>query len=129
MSKLRIGIVGCGAIGGSLVKEILKNFSSQVEIVALYDLDRDKVFSLLRNLSLKDDLCVNSLERLINRSNLIIEASSKDAVWEITRKVIQNRKDILILSIGGIVRHFRELLNLIQRYNTNVYLPSGAILG
>ena len=43
MKLLRIGIVGCGAIGTSLAKAIVSDFAPQAKLAALYDIDRNKV--------------------------------------------------------------------------------------
>ena len=37
--RLRIGIVGCGAIGTSLAKIIVKDFKLRAQLSAVYDID------------------------------------------------------------------------------------------
>ena len=126
---MKIGIVGCGAIGSSLAKTIVKNFSAQARLVALYDIDTKKTKSLSRLVLGKKNLAVLSLAQLINRSHLVIEAASAKSSWEIAQDVLTKRRDILIMSVGGIVSHFKKLSDLAKRYNSKVYIPSGAISG
>ena len=51
--RLRIGIVGCGAIGSSLAKAIIKDFTNQAKLVSLYDIDKNKAIGLARKLKVK----------------------------------------------------------------------------
>ena len=128
MKRLKIGIVGCGAIGSSLAKTIVKNFKEEAELVALFDIDTKKSRSLSKIVS-KDDLAVSGLRQLISKSKLVIEASSAATSWQISRNVLTGGCDIMLMSVGGIVSHFRKLSVLAKKYNANVYIPSGAISG
>lgn len=128
-SKLKIGIVGCGAIGSSLAKEIVTNFSSTAALVALYDIRLEKSCALSKQLKKDNKLCVCSLDVLIKRSDLVIEASSAKAAWEIARKSLSGGCKVMIMSVGGMVEHLDEVLSLAQKNNAQVYFPSGAVAG
>lgn len=125
--KLKIGIVGCGAIGSSLAKEILVNFSDSAELVALYDINPEKSSQLARKLKKKNNLA--SLQELIKRSDLVIESSSAKAAWEIVRQALSGGSEVMAMSIGGLIGHAEQLLKLSLKNNVRVYLPSGAIAG
>lgn len=130
MTKLlKIGIVGCGAIGTSLAKIIVKDFSRQANLVALYDIDASKCIRLSRTVSLGQQLAARNLGQLIDKSELVIEAASALSSWEIAQRVLSRGRDIMIMSVGGIVNHFRQLRALATRYNAKVYIPTGAICG
>lgn len=129
MQKLRIGIVGCGAIGSSLAKTIVRDFKEGADLAALFDIDAEKSCDLSRMVSKGRDLAVLNLEQLINKSGLVIEASSAGSSWGITQKVLRAGRDIMIMSVGGIVSRFRELGSLAKKYGSRVYFPSGAISG
>ncbi|MFA5093453.1 MAG: aspartate dehydrogenase [Candidatus Omnitrophota bacterium] len=126
-SKLKIGIVGCGAIGSSLAKEIVTNFTGSAALVALYDIKSEK--SCLLGQNLKKKLAVPSLDALIKRSDLVIEASSAKAAWEIARKALSSSCKVMVMSVGGMVGHLDQLLNLALKHNAQVYFPSGAVAG
>ena len=127
--KLKIGIVGCGAIGKSLAKAIVKDFAQAAKLVAFYDVDPQAAIKAARRVSLSKNTPVESLMQLIDRSELVIEAASAKSSWEIARKTILRRKDIMIMSVGGITHHARELHALAKKYNVKVYIPSGALSG
>jgi len=127
--RLRIGIVGCGAIGGSLAKEIVSSFFKYASLTALYDIMPEKSLGLAGEVKKSGKICVRSLDALIKRSDLVIEASSAGAAWEIARKSLSASRDIMVMSVGGMVGHLNRLHSLAQRHNARVYFPSGAISG
>jgi len=129
MGKLKIGIVGCGAIGSSLAKTIVNNFKEEAELIALYDIDARKSSGLSRIVCKSHDLAVSGIKQLINKSEFVIEAASARSSWEITRNVLRGGCDIMIMSVGGIVSHFKELDILAKKYDAKVYFPSGAVSG
>lgn len=130
MAKLlKIGIVGCGAIGSSLAKTIAKDFSKKARLCALYDIDGEKSIRLSQSVSGKNILATPDLSKLIDRSDLVIEASCANNSWEITRKVLSGRRDIMVMSVGGLLTHAGQLFKLAAKYNSKVYIPSGAICG
>jgi len=127
--KLRIGIVGCGAIGGSLAKEIVSNLFRDASLAALYDIRPEKSLALARRIKKSGKLCARSLDTLIKRSELVIEASSSLAAWQISRKSLSAGRDIMVMSVGGMVGHLASLHSLAEKNNARVYFPSGAISG
>jgi aspartate dehydrogenase len=127
--KLKIGIVGCGAIGSSLAKEIATNFGKAASLAALYDIRTEKAQALSRWLTKNDRLCVSNLAALIKRSSLVIESSSAKASWEIAAKSLAGGCKVMIMSVGGMVDHLEELISLATKNNAQVYFPSGAIAG
>ena len=66
---------------------------------------------------------------MINKSDLIIEASAAGASWEIARKTISAGCKIMVMSVGGMVGHLDDLFTLAAKNNTQIYFPSGAISG
>ncbi len=114
---MRIGIIGCGSIASEII-------SRSKNVVAVYDICPDKC----KKFGIK--IC-GSIEELIEESDLIIEAASTEAVKEYASKIIDSGKDLLIMSIGGLVDdEFRDsLFKKAFEKNVNIYLPSGAIGG
>lgn len=127
--RLKIGIVGCGAIGTSLAKFIVKELSSQAELSGLYDIDPSKSKKLSDSISKKKNLSVSGLRQLIDRSRLIIEAASGAGSWDIARNSLSSGRDIMIMSTGGVAGRFKELSLLAKKNNAMVHIPSGAISG
>lgn len=127
VKKLRIGIVGCGAIGSSLAKAIISDFSDKAELISLYDIDMQRAYNLSSNLDKK--LAALNLEDLINKVDLVIEATRADTAFETVKKVISFSKDIMIMSVGGIVQHYKELRAQAEERGVRIFIPSGAICG
>lgn len=128
-SKLKIGIVGCGAIGSSLAKEIVTNLRSFATLAAVYDIKPQKARALSEQLTKNVKLCARDLDSLIKKSELVIEASSAKAAWEIARKSLSSGCKVMIMSVGGLVAHADELSALAAHNKTQAYFPSGAISG
>lgn len=126
--KLRIGVVGCGAIGSSLARHIVSKFANNARLAALYDLDRQKADRLAQYLG-KQNLAVSNLQGLIAKSDLVIEATTFSSAFEIAKKAIWSSCDIMIMSVGGVLRHYHRLRRLAAQKGVNIVIPSGAIAG
>ncbi|MBN1913399.1 MAG: aspartate dehydrogenase [Candidatus Omnitrophica bacterium] len=126
-SKLKIGIVGCGAIGTSLAKAISTDFSDKAELASLYDADVEKSFHLAGNSNRK--AAALNLEDLLNKVDLVIESAKADSAFEVARKAMYLAKDVLVMSVGGIAEHYGELAALAKEKGGRLFVPSGAICG
>ncbi len=125
--KLKIGIIGCGAIGTSLAKAISRQFRGRAEVAALYDIDPVKSRALA--VRLHKAVAVASLEAAIRRADIIVESARAADAFTIARSSLRHSKDILVMSVGGIAQRFRELNCLADRFRSSVFVPSGAICG
>jgi aspartate dehydrogenase len=128
MKKIRIGIVGCGAIGKSLGGFIDRDLSSKAKLSAICDLDIANATSLKKKI-INSKPIITSLDRLIGKSDLVIECASGKISYQVAKKAIIKRKSVLIMSIGGIISKAKELFDLARKNNCFIYLPSGALCG
>lgn len=126
--KLKIGIVGCGAIGSSLAQTIVSDFYDKATLVSLYDIDTEKTYKLANKFNNKK-LVALSLEDLINRADLIIEATKPDSAFDIAKKAIASSKNVMVMSVGGVIQHYKELKVLAKEKRIRIFIPSGAICG
>ena len=116
MSKIiKIGIVGGGAIGSKTAEYCKTELKEKMCVTGIYDVDKKRSTE-------------NSLERLIKSSSLILEAVSVSEAPQIFEKVVRAGKDIIVMSVGGIVDR-PDLLDLARKKACRVYFPSGAISG
>ena len=125
---LRIGLVGCGAIATSIVNAVLKGVINS-KIVGLYDRHIHKAEKLGRLVGAQ--VC-HSIEELVGKDvDIVIECASIQAVEEVATKAIENRKDVIVMSVGAFkdLDLYRRLYNLAKRYRRRIYIPSGAIAG
>lgn len=124
----KIGIVGCGAIGSSLAKAIAKDFKAKARLSALYDIALERALSLAHAVGDKS-LAVCGLDKLIAKSDLIIESASADCSYQVALKSLLRKKDVMVMSVGGLVNGFQRLEKLAEKNNCRIFIPSGAIAG
>ncbi|MFH1644859.1 MAG: aspartate dehydrogenase [Candidatus Omnitrophota bacterium] len=122
----RVGIVGCGTIGSFFAKRIHTEFKGSAQISGLFDIDKSKANELLSELAASANIL--ELEELIERSDVIIEASSKGACASICKQALSRGRDVIVMSIGGILGN-EYLFDLAKENNAKMILPSGAICG
>lgn len=123
---LKIGIIGCGAIGSKIAQAIAKDFKKNAEIAAVCDIDIAKADRLKKRLGKK--VKVLPLGELIAKSDFVIEAASAAISAEIAEKSLSCGKDILIMSVGGLLGR-EDVFEKARKKNVSIYLPSGAICG
>ena len=123
--KLRIGIVGCGAIGTQLAEFIERELKGYFVLRGLYDIIPDKAFSLAKKLKSRPNIL--GLNRLISYSDFIIEAASVVCAKDLIYKAHNRGKIILVISTGVFVKYPAVLKKI--RFFEKVIIPSGAICG
>ncbi len=129
MTKLlKIGIVGCGAIGTSLAHAVVEQFSSDAQLSALCDQDTQKAYQLANKFN-NPKLAVLTVDEAILHSDLIVEATKAGFAFEIVKKALLASKDAIVLSVGGILEHYKELVMLAKENGARLYVPSGALCG
>lgn len=122
---MKVGIIGCGFIGNELAMFMDK--FKEFQLIGMNDIDKAKADALIRKLK-NNKPAYMGLDDLIKKSDLIIEAASKDIIGEIlkNRNLNKKGKGLLIMSTGGLINNF-GLLNKIK--NCRICIPSGAIAG
>jgi aspartate dehydrogenase len=124
-ATLKVGIAGVGAIG-QMMAAALDRGQVRAELVGLMDVDRalaEKVAGRLAHAT-----PVLSLDELVRRSDLIVEAARQAALAEIVPKVLEARKDLMVMSVGGLLGH-DEWFRLAEERGCRIHVPSGAIAG
>lgn len=110
-----------------MAKFIKQDLKRKARLAALYDLDAQKA---LRLSALAGGCPVaRDLAHLIEKSDLVIEAASKNYSFAIARQALAGGCDCMIMSVGGIIDKFKTLEALAARHGANVFIPSGAISG
>ncbi len=124
--RIRVGIVGCGAIGSYLAKTVTGRFQAFATLEVLTDLHPEKAHTLAGKL--KAGVKILNQDSLVRRCDLIIEAASTKAVGPLVRKVLRHGKSILVMSVGGLISN-PSLLKKIEFSKGKVFVPSGALAG
>ncbi len=122
---LKIGILGVGAIGRTIAAAINQK-QVDAELVALADQDRARADDLSSELS--NHPTVVSIAELIERCDLAVEAASQAALAAFVPKALARGRDMLIMSVGGLLGH-EEWLRQAREKSCRIYVPSGAIAG
>ena len=131
-TKIGVGLIGCGSIGTVIAKAIDDGRAGGLKLVAVYDIVREHAERLVKVLS-KSPVIAETSDLLIRRRdiNLVVEAASQDAVREYAVKVLEEGKDLMVMSTGALLDEdlYQEVLNTARRLGRKVYIPSGAIVG
>ncbi len=124
---MNIGIIGCGAIGSTLAKAA----EGMAEVDEIYLFDKSHVCSRVLEEKLSKVKSVLNFGELVGKSDFVIEAASQEAVSLFAQKILENGKDLLIMSVGALVdESLRESLESVAReHNCKIYLPTGALCG
>jgi len=125
-----IGLLGCGAIGTEIALAI-DSGKIPAKLTHLFDFSKDTSEKLVDKLKNKPQITENVGLLVAAPVDLIVEAASQDAVRDNALAILQNRKDLMIMSVGALLDE--SILDIIlagcQDFKKSVYLPSGAILG
>ena len=119
---MKIGIVGCGAIGSVLAGFIDKELEDSV-LVAICDCDEEKGKELVD--SLKSKPILTDIDGVIDKSDIVVEAVSPAIVRELLEKCIKKRRHLMVMSVGGLVQN----MDLLPKLTARLFVPSGAIAG
>jgi len=126
----RIGLLGCGAIGTQIALAI-DSGKIPAKLTHVYDLSKERAYSLVSKLKTKPEITQNAALLASSPVDLIIEAASQNAVRDNALTILQNRKDLMIMSVGALLDEsiFDVILEGCKDFKKQVYLPSGAIAG
>jgi len=127
MIMKRIGLIGCGTIGTVVAKALASKEYCNVEVGYLCDVDKALAEKLNRLYHL--NAAIVTKDELVEKSDLVVEAASGLVAEDIAIKCLQADTDVLIVSIGGLIKPFQKIKKLLQKTNATLYLPSGAICG
>ena len=122
---VQIGIVGCGTIGSALARAIDEE-KIPARLAGLATRTRARAEELARGLRLPPP--VLDLPDLVWASELVVEAATGGSLEEIVPLCLRVRKDVCVLSVGGLLGHevwFREA----EARGCHILIPSGAIAG
>ncbi len=126
----KIGLLGCGAIGTEIAMAI-DSGKINAQLTHIYDFDKNKSEALASKLVKKPAIVENSHMLSSNPVDIVVEAASQDAVKNHALSILQNKRDLMIMSVGALLDEsvLDVLLEACLEFKKNIYLPSGAIAG
>ena len=125
--RLKLGIIGCGAIGSRIAISTTKELKDQFMVCALYDIDPKKSKALAQKLG-RPALAKATFPKTIQHVDLIVEAVNTSATRDIVKKALHANKSVLVMSVGRLLDE-GSLFSLAKRRDCKILLPSGAIAG
>ena len=123
---MKLGIIGCGAIGTDVAKAA--DAMNDIEKIYLFDMNKtsaEKLYSLLNKASIKP------VEEFLEDVDIVFEAASQQAVVQYAASVLEAEKDLIIMSIGSLFDDAlrKKLEHIARKHHRKIYLPSGAVCG
>ena len=122
---LQVGLLGVGAIGRTIALA-LDQKQVEADLVALADQDSERARILSSELMSHPP--VVSLEEMLERSELAVEAASQAALEAFVPQALDRGRDMLIMSVGGLLGR-QEWFRQAEQKGCRIYVPSGAIAG
>jgi len=126
----KIGLLGCGAIGTQIALAV-DSGKIPAQLTQIYDLSKEASQRLVQKLKNKPNIVENSHLLSSGPVDLVVEAASQDAVKDVALSILQNKKDLMIMSVGALLDEsiLEVILQACKDFKKKVYLPSGAIAG
>ncbi len=126
----RIGLLGCGAIGTQIALAI-ESGKIPANLTHVYDGSKESSASLVEKLKNKPVIVENSHLLSSHPIDIVVEAASQEAVKDVALSVLQNKRDLMIMSVGALLDEsiYDILSDACKDFKKTIYLPSGAIAG
>ncbi len=120
ISKVKVGLIGCGAIGTVLAEAIERKLVICDELV-VYDFDASKAQKLKAAIKFPVTIVENIDELLALKPKVIVEAASQQAAKDYVPKIVSAGIELIVMSTGALLDLDVDL--------SKVHVPSGAIGG
>lgn len=125
---MKIGLIGAGAIGQFLLKELNRNQQTNLRVHSILVREREKYKELESEF---DITLYTELDEFLNSTiDLIVETANIEAVRKFIPNVLK-KKDAVLISIGALadIDFLQEIESITNQYETQLHLPSGAVGG
>ena len=120
-----IGIVGCGAIGESLLRAA-DSGQLNVPVAGVTSRDEGRAREFLGTLNSPPPYL--DRQELISRSDLIVETAGGHVVPDLARETFAAGKDLMVISIGALLEN-PGIIEEARKTGCRLLAPSGAIAG
>lgn len=126
----KVALLGCGVIGTSIACHI-ESGTIPATLERIYDQSLDAAHKLADSLESKPEISENAHLLSYPPVDIVVEAASQRAVRDVGLSVIQNRRDLMVMSAGALLDEtVRDILDeACAQFGSRIYLPSGAIGG
>ena len=123
----RVGVIGCGTIGGQLASAVDSGQVKNAVLVSLFDIVKGSAQSLSSRLQSAPRAYDDFDGFISNECDVVVEAASQDAARKFAKPVLDAGRGLLMMSVGALAD--KELLASLMASKGRVYVPTGAIAG
>jgi len=120
LNKVKVGLIGCGAIGTVLAEAFEQKIVVCDELV-VYDFDASQAQKLKSALEFPVTIVESVDELLALKPKVIVEAASQQAAKDYVPKIVASGVKLIVMSTGALLGLKVDL--------SKVHVPSGAIGG
>lgn len=124
---IKIGIIGCGAIGSEVAMAIDRR-EVNMELCAIHDIQEERMADLKKKLQKITPEISKSIKAAVSNAELIFEATQLTGMKEIAEECLNQGKDLFVMSVGGLI-FYPEILERAERSRCKISFPSGGIAG
>jgi len=123
---MKLGIIGCGAIGTDVGKAADK--MKEIEKIFLFDIKINASRKLCNSLKKAE---IKPVEEFLSDVDIVFEAASQKAVEEYAELIISSGKDLVIMSVGSLLdsKFKNKIEKIALEKKSKIHLPSGAVCG
>jgi aspartate dehydrogenase len=124
--NLRVALAGLGSVGQSIAKVLAAGGVPGIELTAVSAKNHLKARAFLDQYA--PQVQVVTLAELAAHADLVIECAPANLLPEIVIPVLKAGKQIMVLSVGGLLKH-PELIDLARQQGPVMHIPTGALIG
>lgn len=134
MPTRKVGVIGCGTIGGQLAMALDGGAIKNAALVSLFDSVQGSAQALQSRLSKKNSSVsahADFQSFISTDCDIVVEAASQDAVRAFAKQVLQAGKDLMVMSVGALADPAlrADLSQTAAAAGARLYVPTGAIAG
>lgn len=125
MGRLRVGVVGLGAIGATVARAI-DDDTIDADLVGVREVDDDRAKTVMASLRAAPPLL--DLDSLAGTADVVVEAVSKAVAPSVIEASLRHDADVLVLSVGALLDR-GDLVALARERGRTIHVPTGAVAG
>ncbi len=127
----RVGVVGCGAIGGALARAVARGEVPGARVAVLFDVEPARLRALATALKPRPRAVTTFAAFRRAPFDVAVEAASQEAAAKYAVPLLASGRDVLAMSAGVLLRPgwLRSAEAAARRSGARLVIPSGAVAG
>ncbi|MBU0496872.1 MAG: aspartate dehydrogenase [Candidatus Thermoplasmatota archaeon] len=123
---MKLGIIGCGAIGTDVA--LAADKMSEIEQIFLHDINQISAQKLRQQLKKGK---VATVAEFIQKVDVVFEGASQEAVEQYAETILSAGIDFIVMSVGSLFddQLRNKLIKSAREHRCKMYIPSGAVCG